>query len=53
VEVEGVASVTADSSLFPEIVEKGTVTIRQSERTVKLLKLKNAGFYEALMEKLT
>ena len=53
VEVEGVASVTADSSLFPEIVEKGTVTIQQSERTVKLLKLKNAGFYEALMEKLT
>lgn len=51
--VEGDASVTADSSLFPEITGSGTVTIRQSSRTVKLLKLKNAGFYEALMTKLT
>ena len=53
VEVEGVASVTADSSLFPEMTGHGTVTVKQSDRTVKLLKLKNAGFYEALMNKLT
>ena len=52
VEIEGIASVTADSSLFPEIEGKGMVTVRQSDRTVKLLKLKNAGFYEALMTKL-
>ncbi len=53
VEVEGTASVAADSILFPELSGNSTVTIRQSSRAVKLLKLKNAGFYEALMNKLT
>ena len=53
VQVEGEASVAADSVLFREQCGKMTVTVRQSDRTVKLLKLKNAGFYEAVREKLT
>ncbi len=53
VRVEGVASVAADSVLFPEMNGGCTVTVRQSDRTVKLLRLKNAGFYEAVREKLT
>lgn len=53
VEIEGDASVAVDSNLFPVLKGKSLLTVKQSEDKVKLLKLKNAGFYEALMKKLT
>lgn len=53
VEIEGDATVAVDSTLFPVLKGKGCVTVKQSDDKVKLLKLKNAGFYEALMKKLT
>jgi len=53
VEIEGDATVAVDSNLFPILRGKSHLTVRQSEDKVKLLKLKNAGFYEALMKKLT
>ncbi len=53
VEVTGEATVAVDSNLFPVLKGKGCITVKQSENKVKLLKLKNAGFYEALVKKLT
>lgn len=53
VEIEGDVNVTADSELFPLLKGKSVLTVKQSADTLKLLKLKNAGFYEALMKKLT
>lgn len=52
-EVTGELSVAADSDLFPPLQNGGVITVRQSKTAIRLLKLKNAGFYEALMKKLT
>lgn len=53
VRVEGETSVAYDSRLFPLLPNGGVVTVRQSKSVLKLLKLKNAGFYETLTKKLT
>ena len=50
---EGEISVAYDSRLFPLLPHGGTVTIRRSENVLRLLKLKNAGFYDTLTKKLT
>ncbi len=53
VRAEGEISVAYDSKLFPLLQSGGTVTVRRSESVLRLLKLKNAGFYDTLTKKLT
>lgn len=53
VEVTGEVSVACDSDLFPILKNGGSITVRQSNSVIRLLKIKNAGFYEALTKKLT
>lgn len=53
VRVEGESAVAYDSRLFPLLKEGGTVTVKQSKSVLRLLKLKNAGFYDTLTKKLT
>ena len=53
VHAEGDVSVAYDSRLFSPLPNGATVTIRKSENVLRLLKLKNAGFYDTLTTKLT
>lgn len=53
VRAEGEISVAYDSRLFPILPNGGTVTVRRSQNVLRLLKLKNAGFYDTLTKKLT
>ncbi len=53
VQVEGEATAAYDSKLFPLLPDGGTITVRRSEHVLRLLKLKNAGFYDTLTKKLT